>query len=79
MPAFAIFNLGTGEIILIVLVILLLFGTKRLPDLMRSMGKSVSEFKKGINEVSEEIQKEPKPPEQSSSFPIKPDPPHSKN
>ena len=36
-----IFGLGTGEIILIVLVFLLLFGAKRIPDLMKSMGKGV--------------------------------------
>ena len=79
MPVFALFNLGTGEIILIVLVVLLLFGARRLPELMRSMGKSVSEFKKGVNEVSEEIHKEPKSSDPSSSSLNKPAPPHEKN
>lgn len=50
-----IFGLGTGEIILIVVVILLLFGAKRIPDLMKSMGKGVKSFKEGMKEVEKEI------------------------
>jgi len=38
-------GLGTGEILLIVLVILLLFGGKKLPEMMRGMGRGVKEFK----------------------------------
>jgi len=45
-------NLGWGEITLIVLVVLLLFGAKRLPDLARSLGRSLGEFKKGKMEGS---------------------------
>lgn len=48
-------NFGLPEIILVLLVILLLFGARRLPDLARSLGKSLSEFKKG----REEGQKKP--------------------
>ena len=48
-------NLGTGEIILIALVILLLFGAKRLPELAKSIGKSVKSFKSGLNDVEKEI------------------------
>jgi sec-independent protein translocase protein TatA len=43
-------NLGWGEWLLIVLSILLLFGARRLPDLARSLGKSINEFKKGMEE-----------------------------
>jgi len=50
-----ILGLGTGEIILIVLVILLLFGAKRIPDLMKSMGKGVKSFKEGMKDVEKEI------------------------
>ena len=50
-----IFGLGTGEIILIVLVFLLMFGAKRIPDLMKSMGKGVKNFKEGMKEVEKEI------------------------
>ena len=48
-------NLGTGEIILIVLVVLLLFGAKKIPELARGIGKGMSEFKKGIKDVENEI------------------------
>jgi sec-independent protein translocase protein TatA len=48
-------NLGAGEIILIVLVILLLFGAKKIPELARGLGKGMSEFKKGLKDVETEI------------------------
>ena len=50
-----LFNLGTGEIIVIVLVILLLFGGKKIPELMKGVGKGVKSFKQGLNEVEDEI------------------------
>ena len=48
-------NLGAGEIILIVLVILLLFGAKKIPELARGIGKGMGEFKKGLKDVQDEI------------------------
>jgi len=48
-------NLGAGEIILIVLVVLLLFGAKKIPELARGIGKGMSEFKKGLKDVENEI------------------------
>lgn len=50
-------NLGTGEIIAIVIVVLLLFGGKKIPELMKGLGKGVKSFKQGMNEVEEEIKK----------------------
>ena len=50
-------NLGTGEIVIIVFVILLLFGGKKIPELMRGMGKGVRSFKDGMNEVEQELKK----------------------
>lgn len=50
-----LFNLGTGEIIIIALVVLLLFGGKKIPELMKGIGKGVRNFKKGLNEVEDEI------------------------
>lgn len=47
--------LGTPEIILILVVILLLFGAKRIPDLMKSLGKGVKSFKEGMKEVEDDI------------------------
>ncbi|GAA4312119.1 twin-arginine translocase TatA/TatE family subunit [Nibribacter koreensis] len=50
-------NLGTGEMILIALVILLLFGAKRIPDLARGLGKGIREFKDATNEIKSDIEK----------------------
>jgi sec-independent protein translocase protein TatA len=50
-------NLGTGEMIVIVLVILLLFGAKRIPDLARGLGKGIREFKDATNEIKSDIEK----------------------
>ena len=43
-------NIGTGEILLIALVVLLLFGGKKIPELMKGIGKGVRSFKEGMNE-----------------------------
>ena len=45
--------LGTWEIIIIVLAILLLFGGKKIPELMKGLGKGVKSFKDGVNGVDE--------------------------
>jgi sec-independent protein translocase protein TatA len=44
---------GSTEIIVIVLVVLLLFGGKKIPELMRGIGKGIREFKGGLNEQEE--------------------------
>lgn len=54
-------NLGGGEIIIIALVILLLFGGKKIPELMRGLGKGVKSFKDGMNEIEKEINEAPAP------------------
>lgn len=46
-------NLGPTEIILIVLVLVLLFGGKKIPELMKGLGQGVKSFKKGLNEEEE--------------------------
>lgn len=51
-------GLGMPEILLILGVLLLLFGSTRLPQLARGMGKSISEFKKGISEAGKEDEAE---------------------
>ena len=48
------FGLGTQELVIILVIVLILFGANRLPDLARSLGSSVKEFKKGVNEVKGE-------------------------
>ena len=52
---FAFFNLGTGEVIILLLVVLLLFGAKRLPELARGLGKGINEFKDAVNSGKEHI------------------------
>ena len=48
-------SLGGGELILIALVILLLFGGKKIPELMKDLGKGVKSFKDGMNEIEKDI------------------------
>ncbi|MGM9786027.1 MAG: twin-arginine translocase TatA/TatE family subunit [Candidatus Cryptobacteroides sp.] len=48
-------NIGTGEIIIIALVVLLIFGGKKIPELMKGLGKGVKSFKDGMNEIEKEI------------------------
>ena len=50
-----LFSFGMPEILLIALVVLLLFGGAKIPELMRGIGKGVSEFKKGVRDVENEI------------------------
>ena len=52
-------NLGTGEIIIIAHVVLLLFGGKKIPELMRGIGKGVKSFKDGMNDIEKQINAEP--------------------
>ena len=47
-------NLGPTEILIIALVVLLLFGGKKIPELMKGLGKGVKNFKEGMKEVTEE-------------------------
>ena len=48
-------NLGTGEILIIALIVLLLFGGKKIPELMRGLGKGVKSFKDGMSDVEKEV------------------------
>ena len=53
-----LFGLGGQEILLIALVVLLLFGGAKIPELMRGMGKGVKSFKEGMKEVDDEVKKD---------------------
>jgi sec-independent protein translocase protein TatA len=55
-------NLGFPEILIIMVLILLLFGAKRIPEIAGSMGKGIREFKKNINDATREITSETQPP-----------------
>lgn len=59
-------NIGAGEIIIVALVILLLFGGKKIPELMKGLGKGVKSFKDGINDIEKEITAEPQKKEETS-------------
>lgn len=48
------FGLGYQELLIILVIVLILFGASRLPELARSLGSSVKEFKKGINEAQKD-------------------------
>ena len=50
-------GIGTSEILLIVFVLLLLFGGKKLPELMRGLGRGIRDFKDAVNEPVEDIKK----------------------
>ena len=50
---FGLFNLGGGEIILILAIILILFGAKKLPELAKGLGQGIKEFKKATDKASE--------------------------
>ena len=45
-----------GELIIILIIILLLFGAKKIPDLMKGLGRGVRSFKEGMNEVKNDIE-----------------------
>jgi sec-independent protein translocase protein TatA len=49
------FGLGMQEVLLIALVVLLLFGGKKIPELMKGLGKGVKSFKDGMKEVDDEV------------------------
>lgn len=50
-------NLGIAELLIIALVVLLFFGGRKIPELMRGLGKGVSSFKQGMNDIQDEITK----------------------
>jgi sec-independent protein translocase protein TatA len=52
---FGLFNLGGGEIILILALVLILFGAKKLPELAKGLGTGIKEFKKATRDVTDEM------------------------
>ena len=56
-----ILAIGYTEIIIIALVVLLLFGGRKIPELMRGLGKGVKSFKDGVNGKDEEVKNDQKP------------------
>lgn len=60
-------NLGATEIILIALVVLLFFGGKKIPELMKGLGKGVKSFKEGVNGIEKDLKVEPEKKETSEN------------
>ena len=54
------FNLGFGELVIVLVIVLVLFGAKRIPEISGSFGKGIREFKKNINDVERSVT-EPEP------------------
>lgn len=54
-----LFNLNGWEIPIILIVVLLLFGGKKIPEFMSGLGKGIRSFKKGLNDIEEDIKTEP--------------------
>ncbi len=52
-------NLNGWEIPIIILAILILFGGKKIPEFMKGLGKGINSFKKGLNDIEEEIKADP--------------------
>lgn len=57
-PLLLIGGLGTPELILILIVVLVLFGGKKIPELMRGMGVGIKNFMEGVNGINDEIKKD---------------------
>ena len=55
MKSLLLWSPGVPELILIVVIVLLLFGGKKIPELMKGLGKGISEFKKGKNDIEKDL------------------------
>jgi sec-independent protein translocase protein TatA len=60
-------NLGTTEILLIVLVIIIFFGAKKIPELAQGLGKGIREFKKAAREIEDDVETDAKKTDDKSS------------
>lgn len=67
MNAMLLWTPGVGEIVVIALVVLLLFGGKKIPELMRGLGSGVREFNSAKNSIKNEIEEGMKEPKNTSS------------
>ena len=60
-------NIGFGELLIILLVILIFFGAKKIPEIARGFGKGISEFKKGLKDIENDIKVPDDKPNNSGS------------
>jgi TatA/E family protein of Tat protein translocase len=70
------FNIGPQELFWLFLIVLLIFGAKRIPEIGRSIGRGIQEFKKGMRDVENELQvsDKPAPPPPPPAAPVARDP-----
>ncbi|MFA5056652.1 MAG: twin-arginine translocase TatA/TatE family subunit [Opitutaceae bacterium] len=71
-PSLAFLDIGGTELLMIMLVTLLLFGSKRMPDLARGLGKSIREFKKAASGLEEELKRAMETPPPPPPKPVPP-------
>lgn len=57
-------NIGGQEILIILLIVLVLFGGRKIPELMKGLGKGVREYKKAMNSVEDDLNGNPEPDKQ---------------
>ncbi len=69
---FALFDLGGGQILLILALILIFFGARRIPELAKGLGQGIKEFKKATREVTDEIHNAAETPPPPPPAPIQP-------
>ena len=62
-------NIGTPELLVILLIVLLLFGAKKIPELMQGLGKGVRDFRKAARDIQDEIEKPPEEKKDESKKP----------
>jgi sec-independent protein translocase protein TatA len=59
--------IGGSEILIILVIVLIFFGGKKIPELMKGLGKGVKEYKKAVNGLEEDLNGEPEKPSENSS------------
>jgi sec-independent protein translocase protein TatA len=59
-------NFGPAEITLVVLIVIIFFGAKKIPELAQGLGKGIREFRKAAREIEEDVQQEPKKVDEKS-------------
>jgi sec-independent protein translocase protein TatA len=65
-------NLGLPEVLIILVIVLLLFGAKRIPEIAASMGKGINEFKRNLSDAQRAIQEPPRPADRIANAPAEP-------